>query len=247
MGRRLDGTAPDVRRLTTDDGVESNPAFSPDGKTHRLQRAVRRQHRRLRRAGRRAACRRGSRGIPARTSCRRFTPDGTARAVHVAARGLHEPLHAALHGAGRRRHGGAAADSECRARDLGAGRPAHRLQPDRRRAISSGSSIAAARCRGIWIYDPRRHASSRRFRSRRRGRTTPTRCGSATRVYFRSDRNGEFNLFSYDPRSKAGPAADDAHATSRSSARRRAAARIVFEQAGYLHLFDPRRRKRRRG
>ena len=26
---RLDGT--DLRRLTTDDGVESNPAFSPDG------------------------------------------------------------------------------------------------------------------------------------------------------------------------------------------------------------------------
>ena len=27
------GTVANVRRLTTDDGVESNPAFSPDGKT----------------------------------------------------------------------------------------------------------------------------------------------------------------------------------------------------------------------
>ena len=39
---RLDGT--DVRRLTTDEGVESNPAFSPDGTTDRVQRPVRRQH-----------------------------------------------------------------------------------------------------------------------------------------------------------------------------------------------------------
>ncbi|MEL7161351.1 MAG: DPP IV N-terminal domain-containing protein, partial [Bacteroidota bacterium] len=58
------------------------------------------------------------------------------------------------------------------------------------------------------------------------------------KVYFRSDRNGEFNLFSYDPRSKAveqlteyedfpildlGPGPDA----------------LVYSQAGYLHEFDP--------
>ncbi len=64
-------------------------------------------------------------------------------------------------------------------------------------------------------------------------------------VYFRSDRNGEFNLFAYDTKSKAvtqvttfadfgilnAAASDD---------------RIVFEQAGYLHAFDLKTRQSRR-
>ena len=39
-------------------------------------------------------------------------------------------------------------------------------------------------------------------RSRPRAATTPIRCGSAASVYFLSDRDGEFNLYSYDPASK---------------------------------------------
>ena len=54
---RLDGT--DVRRLTTSEGPESNPAFSPDGTTLAFSAQLRRQHRRLRRRRSRAARRRG--------------------------------------------------------------------------------------------------------------------------------------------------------------------------------------------
>ena len=49
----------------------------------------------------------------------------------------------------------------------------------------------------IWLYDTRARRS-RRCRSRRRAPTTWTRCGLAASLYFRSDRDGEFNLFSYD-------------------------------------------------
>ena len=58
------------------------------------------------------------------------------------------------------------------------------------------------------------------------------------RVYFLSDRNGEFNLFSFDPKSKEikqltrftdFPVLDAAAGGGK----------IIFEQAGYLHTFDP--------
>ncbi len=61
-------------------------------------------------------------------------------------------------------------------------------------------------------------------------------------IYFRSDRNGEFNVFSFDLKTKAlkqltqhkdfpvlyASAGDD---------------KIIYEQAGYLHLLDPKNGK----
>ena len=44
-----------ARRLTSFQGQTTNPQFSPDGELDRLQRRVRRQHRRLRRSVPRAA------------------------------------------------------------------------------------------------------------------------------------------------------------------------------------------------
>jgi tricorn protease len=58
------------------------------------------------------------------------------------------------------------------------------------------------------------------------------------RVYFRSDRNGEFNLFSFDPASGAIEQLtdhDDFPVLSASAG----AGLIAYEQAGYLHLFNP--------
>ncbi len=58
------------------------------------------------------------------------------------------------------------------------------------------------------------------------------------KVYFRSDRNEEFNLFSYDPATKEVEQLTDfkdfpvLHLNAGGGA-------IVFEQAGYLHEFDP--------
>ena len=58
------------------------------------------------------------------------------------------------------------------------------------------------------------------------------------KVYFRSDRNGEFNLFSYDPATKKIEQLTryTDHPVLSASA---GAGRIIYEQAGWLHLFDP--------
>jgi tricorn protease len=60
---------------------------------------------------------------------------------------------------------------------------------------------------------------------------------AGAKVYFRSDRNGEFNLFSYDPATKDLKQLTffkDYPVLSASAG----AGRIVFEQAGVLHLYD---------
>jgi tricorn protease len=59
-------------------------------------------------------------------------------------------------------------------------------------------------------------------------------------IYFRSDRNGEFNLFSYDLKLKAIKQLTnhtDFPVLSASSG----GGQIIYEQAGYLHIFDPRK------
>ncbi|MCI0392649.1 MAG: PDZ domain-containing protein [Acidobacteria bacterium] len=56
-------------------------------------------------------------------------------------------------------------------------------------------------------------------------------------VYFRSDRSGEFNLFSFDLKSKAVKQLtthNDYHVAGASSG----GGQIIYEQAGHLHIFD---------
>ncbi|HEX8407551.1 MAG TPA: PDZ domain-containing protein [Thermoanaerobaculia bacterium] len=58
------------------------------------------------------------------------------------------------------------------------------------------------------------------------------------KIYFLSDRNGEFNLHSFDPKTKQVAQLTqfkDFPIVAASSG----GGRIIFEQAGYLHLFDP--------
>jgi tricorn protease len=58
------------------------------------------------------------------------------------------------------------------------------------------------------------------------------------KVYFRSDRNGEFNLYSYDPKTKDVKQLtfhDDYPVLAASAG----GGKIIYEQAGRLHLFDP--------
>ncbi|MFI5180904.1 MAG: PDZ domain-containing protein [Thermoanaerobaculia bacterium] len=57
-------------------------------------------------------------------------------------------------------------------------------------------------------------------------------------LFFRSDREGEFNLWAYDTKSKALTRLTDYKDFPVLNAAA-AAGRIVFEQAGTLHLFDP--------
>ena len=61
------------------------------------------------------------------------------------------------------------------------------------------------------------------------------------KIYFRSDRNGEFNLFSFDPASKEVKQLTtfkDFPILSASASASAGAGRIIFEQAGSLHLYD---------
>jgi len=57
-------------------------------------------------------------------------------------------------------------------------------------------------------------------------------------IYFRSDRNGEFNLFSYNLKSKAIKQLTD-HKDFPVMGASSGGGEIVYEQAGYLHIFDP--------
>jgi tricorn protease len=57
-------------------------------------------------------------------------------------------------------------------------------------------------------------------------------------IYFRSDRNGEFNLFSYNLKSKAIKQLTD-HKDFPVLGVSAGDGKIIYEQAGYLHTFDP--------
>ncbi len=57
-------------------------------------------------------------------------------------------------------------------------------------------------------------------------------------VYFRSDRNGEFNLFAYDTKTKQVRQLTD-HKEFPVLEASAGAGKIIYEQAGRLHIFDP--------
>ena len=168
---RLDGT--DVRRLTTDDGVESNPAFSPDG-LDCLQRAMRRQHRCLYRA----RIRRRADAIDVASRCRR------GAGLHRTGAGCSSPRRARC----TNRY------TQLFTVPLDGGMPDQLPIPNRQRrlcptrggwpttrsrpASSSGSNIAVARCRACGSStSPAR--TWRRCRNRRRAPTTWMGCGLA--------------------------------------------------------------------
>jgi tricorn protease len=59
-------------------------------------------------------------------------------------------------------------------------------------------------------------------------------------IYFRSDRNGEYNLFAYDTQTKAVRQLTE-YADFPVLNVSAGGDRLIFEQAGYLHLYDPAR------
>jgi tricorn protease len=89
----------------------------------------------------------------------------------------------------------------------------------------------------IWIYNTADHSVQQIPQpSDRSNDTDPMWIGDL--VYFRSDRNGEFNLFSFDPATEAVEqltSHDDFPIVNASAG----AGRIAYEQAGRIHLFDP--------
>ncbi len=92
-------------------------------------------------------------------------------------------------------------------------------------------------CSRVWIYDVADHSVV--IVPQPEGRcndTDPVFIGDT--VYFRSDRDGEFNLYSFDQGSKEVKRHTD-YQDFHIERLAESADAIIFEQAGYLHLFNP--------
>ena len=89
----------------------------------------------------------------------------------------------------------------------------------------------------VWLYDTATHAIEKVPQPASRVNDAgPMWLGDS--VYFRSDREGEFNLWSYDTKSKALKRLTS-HTDFPVLNASAGAGKIVYEQAGYLHLYDP--------
>lgn len=236
----LDGR--NVRRLTSDEGVERSPAFSPDGR----QIAFSAQYD-------------GNTdvfvvpvtgGVPKRLTwhpgpdvVQGFTPDGgrvlftspraafTNRYTQLFTVPVAGGLEAALPIPNASRASYNADGTRLAYNPLN---PAH-LQWKRYRGGSVGT---------ITLYDPKTHATERIAQPATRANDVdPVWLGPT--LYFRSDRDGEFNLYQFDPASKAVSrltSHDDFPVLGIAAA----AGRIAYEQGGYLHVYDVQAKRARR-
>ena len=224
-----------VRRLTTDDGVESNPVFSPDGNTIAF-----------------SAQYDGNvdvftvpvtGGAPVRLTwhpgadgVQGFTPDGkgilftsqratfTGRYAQLftvpAGGGMEEQL--PIPNAARATY---SPDSQ---------RIAYNPIPPR---FAQWKQYRGGTVSRLWLYSSKGHAIEKIPQPADRSNDTdPMWLGDT--VFFRSDRNGEFNIFAYDTKGKQIRQVtrhEDFPVLNASSG----AGRIVYEQAGVLHVLDP--------
>lgn len=230
---RIDGS--DLRRLTTDDGQESSPTFSPDGSTLAF-----------------SAHYEGNvdvytvpvqGGVPMRLTwhpgpdvVQAFTTDGK-RVLFTSARaafnnrftqlftisvegGVEEPLPIP-----------------------NAARAAY--SPDGRRiaynplapAFLQWKQYRGGQSSRIWIYNASDHATEMIAQPEARANDADPMWMGQT-IYFRSDRDGELNLYSYDVASKTVTQLTK-HADFPVLSASAGGGRIVYEHAGQLHLFDP--------
>jgi tricorn protease len=230
---RIDGS--DVRRLTTDDAVESNPAFSPDGTTIAF-----------------SAQYDGNTdvyvvpvegGAPRRLTwhpgpdvVQGFTPDGR-RVLFTSPRAVFTTRHTQLFTVSL--DGGMPDALSLPNASSGA------YSPDGRRLaynplaprFEQWKQYRGGTVSRIWLFDFTNQDVEKVPQPATRANDVDGMWIGGT-LYFRSDRAGEFNLFSYVP----GSGTVRQLTTHRDFPVLRASAgggKIVYEQAGYLHLLDP--------
>ncbi|MFI5312200.1 MAG: PDZ domain-containing protein [Gemmatimonadales bacterium] len=105
------------------------------------------------------------------------------------------------------------------------------------RAFDQWKRYRGGRVSQIWLYTSGSHAMEKVPQPATRSNDVdPMWIGDV--VYYRSDRDGEFNIWAYDLKSKQAKQVthhSDFPVMNASSG----AGKIVYEQAGYLHLLDP--------
>jgi tricorn protease len=229
----LDGSQP--RRLTVDEGIESNPVFSPDGKLIAF-----------------SAQYDGNTDVyiipveggvpkrltwhPAADAVRGFTPDGKS-VLFASQRVTFTNRYAQLFTVPVT--GGPATQLEIpnafyAGYSTDGTQMAYTPVPD---AFKQWKHYRGGQITNIWLFSftdksiikiPKPEGGC--------NDTQPMWMGNT--VYFRSDRNGEFNLFSYDTATKEVKQLTDFKdfpILNISSGN----GKIIFEQAGYLHIYDP--------
>ena len=237
---RNDGAPMRARRLTSHQGSEAEPRFSPDGKTVAFSAeydgnldvyvvAV-------------------EGGVPRRLTWHPgddhvvdFTPDGAA-VLFRSRRASHTRRHSQLYTVPL------AGDFPTRLAVPRAFRAAY--SPDgsqlayvpSREAFHQWKNYRGGTVSRIWVQNMADHSVVEIPQPEGRSNDTdPMWVGG--KIYFRSDRNGEFNLFSYDPVSKSVTQhteyEDFPIVKASASIDRDSESEIVYEQAGYLHVFDP--------
>jgi tricorn protease len=237
---RIDGT--DVRRLTTDDGVESSPAFSPDGRLVAF-----------------SAQYDGNRdvyvvpaegGVPRRLTwhpgadeVQGFTPDG-ARVLFTSPRSVFTNRYRQLFTVPV--EGGVEEVLPIPNAASGAysadGR--HVAYNPIGPAFEQWKQYRGGQVSRLWIFDTASQGVEKVPQPVTRSNDVDAAWIGST-VYFRSDRDGEFNLYAYDTRSHTVARLtnhDDFPVLDVAAG----GGRIVYEQGGYLHLFDPAARSSRR-
>ncbi|MEO8190116.1 MAG: PDZ domain-containing protein [Acidobacteriota bacterium] len=227
-----------VRRLTSDVGAESSPAFSPDGRSIAF-----------------SAQYEGNTdvyivsvdgGVPRRLTwhpgadiVQGFTADGSAvlftspRAVHTT---RYRQLFTVPVGGG----------NDTSLPIPNADRAAY--SPDGRRiaynplgaAYQQWKRYRGGRVSRVWLYDVGTHAIEKIPQPKGRANdAAPMWLGDT--VYFLSDRDGEFNIYAWDPRAKT-VSRLTAHSDFPVLNASAGGGAIVYEQAGYLHVYDPKAR-----
>jgi tricorn protease len=230
---RLDGS--DLRRLTTDDGVESNPAFSPDGR----QIAFTAQYE----GNRDVYIVASEGGVPKRLTwhpgadeVQGFTTDGT-RVLFTSPRTVFTGRYAQLFtvpidGGVEERLPIPNAASGAYSPD-GMTVAYNPIGP----AFEQWKQYRGGMVSRLWLFDTRTQDIVKVPQPEGRANDVdPSWVGST--LYFRSDRDGEFNLYAYDAKTRAVSrlTRHDDFPVLRVSA---GGGKVVYEQAGYLHLFDP--------
>ncbi|MEO8055951.1 MAG: peptidase S41, partial [Acidobacteriota bacterium] len=234
---RLDGGA--VQRITSGPGVKLRPAFSPDGSLLAFSAEMD--------GNLDVYVVPASGGVPKRLTwhpgrdvVQGFTPDGKAvlfTSPRAASNNRHTQLYTVPVGGGVESAlpipyaNRAAYSPDGRTIAYNPNSPAH-LQWKRYR----GGTVST-----VWLLDVATNAIQRVAQPASRcNDADPVWLGGT--VYLRSDRDGEFNLYAFDPKTGALTKVTD-HRDFPVLNVAAAAGRLVYEQAGTLHLLDPAAKK----